>query len=833
MGKSAVKSKSEYHFVVIALIAVFVAAGAVGLAGRSFLAEIRENVRSTTIQVIEELTESKAKILRSIMSETEKDLLILAECVGKLEEDTLKVELVKMFQETHGSEAIALLDNKGRYLYGSEEALSLKGIPEIFAANVVLNSVTMSDAVLGQQGKRQILFGVILPDGGRIYAALSGEALQKAYGEATYGEHGYSYIVEGSGNIILPPVKYSYEQIYGNIENLLKADNNESVSIKAFMEALKDGKAGSVVFLFDGKEQLLCFEPLDVKRDWQIITVVPVSAVEKDGARIVQMSVCMVGIIVAALLLLLFLGFSFYGYTQKKQRDNDKFMRNIYQAISENIDTVIFILDDTSSSLDYVFENSGRLLGIPAEKFMTCNEIPDSPFCHKLVKILQSERPKNWCEQEQHTFNDCLRREMWLKILICPFHLGGRLKYIYAVTDVTIEHIAHENIVAAVAAAEQASAAKSQFLTSMSHDIRTPMNGIVGMTAIAKMNLGNQDKMADCLDKIDMSSKLLLGLINDVLDMSKIESGKMTLTNEPFDIRQLLQGIESIMRPQFNIRKQEFLMDIHIHHSELMGDSVRLSQIFTNLLSNAVKFTPEGGKITLIVKELEQKHSEFASFSFEVKDTGIGMDADFMKSIFKPFERAADASARKIEGTGLGMAITKNLVTAMGGQIFVESEPDVGTSFIVELELALQEPGLVECVEEKDAGGEFDYAEKRFLLAEDNEINREIVVELLGSFQAKVETAEDGKQALELFLSHEPGYYDAILMDIQMPVMNGYEATRAIRASSHPQAKSIPVIAMTADAFAEDVRAAKEAGMNAHITKPINMSVVTEALRNL
>nr|WP_168866677.1 ATP-binding protein [Faecalicatena faecalis] len=419
---------------------------------------------------------------------------------------------------------------------------------------------------------------------------------------------------------------------------------------------------------------------------------------------------------------------------------------------------------------------------------------------------------------------------MRLKVISCPFYLGDSRKYIFSVTDVTEEYKSRENIIAAVTAAEQANAAKSQFLANMSHDIRTPMNGIVGMTSIAMMNLDDRDRVEDCLKKIDLSSKMLLGLINDVLDMSKIESGKLVLSREPFDLKDFLDNIETVFQNQFHAKNQEFSMQVQIEHRELSGDKTRLNQIFVNLLSNAVKFTPENGKITLLVQELGQRHTGFAAYRFQVTDTGIGMEPEFLKRIFDPFERADGGIVNRTEGTGLGMAITKNLVTAMGGQISVESKPGQGTTFCVEMELASQDTSRLESSSIKEDQQYYDYSAKRFLLAEDNELNREIAVELLGSRGAIVEWTENGKEAVDRFVSRQEGYYDAILMDIQMPVMNGYEAAQAIRASDHPQAASIPIIAMTANAYVEDVKAAKDAGMNGHVAKPIDIDQISRAL---
>lgn len=821
------------QFAIIISIFVLATATAAAIAGNQLISHIKAGVRRTSIQVISELTDNKAVMLNGILNEVKADIAVLAEYMDASSEIEKFHDLLEGFQKSHETDKLIVLDAEGNCIYGEISQLPEESL-KAFDAEISIQTIAMSDVVRLDQGKKFILFGAQTDGGGRVYAAILVEALQQAYGENTYKDQGYSYIVESNGEIEIPPIRYSYEQMYGNIRHLLETDSkNDESKIQAFMEALAEGKAGSVVFSFEGQQQMLCFKPLDTSKGWQLVTVVPLTAVENDGAQIIRASVGMAGIIVAVIVITSGLCIFFYFLMRRSQKDNDRFLRNIYQAISENIDTVIFILDDSTKRLDYIFENSGRLLGIPQQEFMEeeKNSEGEGTFKETILSLLQEQKPESPLMQEMHIYNDRLQKDMWLKILICPFLLGGIPKHIYAVTDVTEERKARENITAAVAAAEQASSAKSSFLANMSHDMRTPMNGIVGMTAIAKNNLDDRKRVEDCLNKIDLSSSHLLNLINDVLDMSKIESGKLTMECEPFDLTQIIGNLENIMRPQCEDKEQLFKISIHVRHTKLLGDSMHLSQILMNLLSNAMKFTPKGGMITLFAEELEQKHTEFASYRFTVTDTGIGMSSEFLKTLFTPFERADVKRVQNTEGTGLGMAIAKNLVTAMGGQILVESKLGQGSVFTVEAELLMQNPGQDDTGTVEDKGSvNSDFTGKRLLLAEDNEINREIASVLLQERGALIEEAENGKLAVECFEASAYRYYDAILMDIMMPVMNGYEAAREIRASEHPQGKTIPIVAMTANAFAEDVKASKDAGMNAHIAKPVDVDVLFRTL---
>ena len=388
----------------------------------------------------------------------------------------------------------------------------------------------------------------------------------------------------------------------------------------------------------------------------------------------------------------------------------------------------------------------------------------------------------------------------------------------------------------ALQTAENANKAKTDFLSNMSHDIRTPMNAIIGMTSLIRHDAGNKAKVIEYADKIDISSQHLLGIINDVLDMSKIEAGKTVFKYTDFSILDFITELNTIFHSQIDEKNQTLtIIKENIRHEWVNGDQVHLMQIFSNLVSNAVKYTQEGGKIQFLVEECETKSSVYAKYRFLVSDNGMGMSADFKDTIFDAFTRAESSMTNKIQGTGLGMAITKNLVEAMGGTIDVESELGQGSCFEVLIDLRIAEDRFVSSAEqaEKDEPAGNVLKEMRFLCAEDNELNAEILMELLKIEGAECTICENGKRVLEAFEQSAPGDYDMILMDVQMPVMNGYEATKAIRRSSHELAKTIPIIAMTANAFSEDIQHSLAAGMNAHVSKPIEMKVLEKTIRSI
>ena len=524
----------------------------------------------------------------------------------------------------------------------------------------------------------------------------------------------------------------------------------------------------------------------------------------------------------------------------------------------------------------------------------------------------------------------------------------------------------HKALKEAYRAAENASRAKTEFLSNMSHDIRTPMNAIVGLTAIAGANIESQDRVVECLGKITKSSRHLLGLINEVLDMARIESGRISLAEEDFSLPELVDNLLTLTKPEIDEHKHQLEVHIeHIEHEAVCGDSLRIQQVFVNLMSNAVKYTPDGGNITLTIKEKPNGFSKLGCYEFSIEDNGIGMTPEFQKIMFEPFSRADDHRTTKVQGTGLGMAIARNIVNLMNGDIQVESAPNKGTKITVTVYLKLQEnekeqekelldlPVLVvdddktccestvatlqeigiagewvltgkEAVErcyarhetnsdyfavildwkmpemdgiatarkirervgedvtiiiltsfdfseieeearavgvnafmakplfrsrltatlrqftsgktEKNARNYLEdfakenYAGKRILLVEDNELNREIATEIIGMTGVTIDSAENGKIAVEKVMEAPEKWYDLIFMDIQMPIMNGYEATAAIRALAGSRGK-VPIIAMTANAFAEDVQLAKNTGMNEHIAKPLDLNKLNDVLK--
>jgi len=379
--------------------------------------------------------------------------------------------------------------------------------------------------------------------------------------------------------------------------------------------------------------------------------------------------------------------------------------------------------------------------------------------------------------------------------------------------------------------ARSANRAKSTFLSNMSHDIRTPLNAVIGFEKLLEHDAENPEKVREHASKIAISSRHLLNLINDILDMSRIESGKTTLSYEPFVLGELLTQLETVIATQVSQKNQRFTLNSDAASTyRIRADRLRLNQILMNLLSNAIKYTPNGGAISLTVKTVKAPAKGKVTLRFSVKDNGIGMSEEFQERIYEPFVREQNSTISGIQGTGLGMSITKNLVDLMGGIITIESKLGEGSTFAVELLFMLDADGKAEDEPKAEAAeaAKESLKGKHFLVAEDNELNAEVIASLLEVEGATCEIAQNGEKAVEAFTSADAHTFDAILMDIQMPIMDGYEAARHIRHSLHPEALTIPIAAMTANAFADDVQKALDAGMNAHISKPVEMDKLKE-----
>ncbi len=792
-----------------------------------------------------------------------------------------------------------------------------------------------------------------------------------------FSEQSVCYVALPDGNILLQSHQAENTAQGNNFFDYLRSDRSslKSKSVDAIVADwnAEEQKAGTVRFKTDGEENYLTYIPVGFGK-WMLVGVVPSKVVNRSMSQFRTVTVLMlggvfvvVGVAVVGMILL---------DSKRRMQEKELGLRsreNLLELLTLNSNDIFLMFSPDTFAADFVSTNIPKVLGLDAEtvrrdirKVLDAAVETHATFTTEGLSKLQ---PGDTWETDIRMKNVRDGSELWYLLTMYHSVYCGKHSYVMMFSDRTKERHMSENLEQALGLAKSANEAKSNFLANMSHDIRTPMNAIIGFTTLLAKDCEKPDKVREYVRKIAFSGQHLLSLINDILDMSKIESGKTTLNIEEFYLPEFLEELYAMMAAQTKAKRQTFEVHTKGHLPEnVYCDKLRFNQILLNLLSNAVKYTPEGGDIELIVEALDKKIHNHAHLRISVKDTGVGMSDAFLQTVFDPFARERTEATKEIQGTGLGMAITKNIVDLMGGTISVESELGKGSTFIVELELTVVEkdgddqefwgrhnithvlvvddeedicrnvrdlmettgvevsyalsgqkaidmvsaacekgegyniilldwkmPGMdgvetarrirklvgndvsimvltsysFEDIEEesKDAGidyflpkpffvsnlrnaiaqikqsGKNDEAPVRLnevsikglkiLAAEDNEINAEILTELLDIEEATCDIAGDGKQALEMFERSKPGRYDIIFMDVQMPIMDGYQATRAIRGCSHPAAKTIPIIAMTANAFDDDVKQALDSGMNAHLAKPIDMEKLKAIIAKL
>lgn len=820
-----------------------------------------------------------------------------------------------------------------------------------------------SDAYIGSSGRLQITYqSPVWLDGEQI-GALYADKTMSSYKDPSLftfsNGAGYAFLVDGNGSWIIESTGSETDNIY----DFLQKNGNDTQIQDTLQGLIQNGKAGTIDIKFHGEESILCFLPKRNSYHWYLLSIMPKSVLQQEAGDIKNMVVITFLELAGALLLITALLFSRESMKGREQRRN--YRERLFQNISSNIDFAFFLYSPSARKAEMVSNNVRVLYDIEPEEaalrpgllFEQCG-VPEEDEYRQ--EFFNSELKENYRKEYRTGTNDGLQR--WTEVHFLPADDGQNLAVLH---DTTKEHDMRADLADALVQAKENNRARTTFFSSMSHDIRTPMNGIIGMTAIARANLDNREKVEDCLNKITIASDNLLALINEVLDMSRIESGKFSLKCEPVNLPELISNMLLMIKPELNKKGHR----MHVKSSVLdydivMGDALHIQKILMNLLSNAVKYTPEGGEISISLRE--EKHKDhMIDIIFQVEDNGIGMEPDFVKRIFSPFERAEDNRLSKIAGTGLGMAITKNIVDIMGGTITVESAPGIGSVFTVVLPMPISEEGGQEAVslagntvlvvddspdtcegirimleeagmhadcslsgqaaleavgkahqagldyfaiivdwrmpdmdgvetarriraelgtdipiillsaynweevekEALEAGisgfltkpifrselvqklrfyimgpssekteavhdiGKYHFEGLRILVAEDNELNREIAVELLSSAGIQADSVENGLQAVRKVEQSEAGYYDMILMDIHMPVMDGLEAAQNIRRLPDRGKAEIPMIAMTADAFEEDIRRCENAGMNGHISKPVVIEKMFDLIR--
>ena len=949
----------------------------VSMVGIQYTRFVSKTVYQESTSHLTEIFHQSNKALNELVNKNLTYLHMWSAYLQKASTEKEICDYINKVQEETGFSGFYFLSFDGNYktITGETGYLGLQG--NLDDKITQRNDIIMNAAL---PGKSQMLV-FACPEVNGIYQGFEYDAIAVAYDNsdivkvldisAFQGNAG-GYVVHSDGRVVIDHAPESWKTAYNFIAVLRDHSGLSEDEIMAFSEELKQGHTGAMLVNLEGRNYYLIYEKVNIQ-DWELLGIVPADIVNASMNESQFSTLIIVGALlfsIAAFIIVMIL---------RKNRLNIKskntqilYRDEMFKKLSMNVDDVFLMVDAKTARVDYVSPNVEKLLGI------TVKQIKENIYVlgklhpqdtegqrSKHLKGLLVNEQREWDFEYVHKKTG---EQRWFHIIAMGSEIEKKQKCIIVMSDRTADRKMNQALSDAVSAAETANRAKSTFLSNMSHDIRTPMNAIIGFTTLAVSNIENQEKVRDYLGKILASSNHLLSLINDILDMSRIESGKIHLEETKVNLSDLLHDLKTIISGQIHAKQLELYMDaMDVTDEDIYCDKTRLNQVLLNLLSNAIKFTPAGGTVSVRLRQFPSTQKDCAQYEIRVKDNGIGMSQEFAQKIFDPFERERTSTVSKIQGTGLGMAISKNIVNMMGGTIEIKTQKNKGTEFIIRLMFRIQsEQHRVEkiteleglkalvvdddfntCdsvtkmlvkvgmrsewtlsgkeavlrakqsielgdafhayiidwrlpdmngievtrqirslgddtpiiiltaydwseieVEAKAAGvtafcakpmfmsdlretlmtalgqkkeqnnddvlpeADFNFKNKHILLVEDNELNSEIATEILTEYGFIVDTAENGAEALEKVSTSKPGTYDLVLMDVQMPVMNGYEATKCIRKLKDPALANISILAMTANAFDEDRKKALESGMDGFLSKPIVIKELVQALKN-
>ena len=704
-------------------------------------------------------------------------------------------------------------------------------------------------------GKPQILVFAV-PAAHGIYQGFAYDAIAVSYNNfdmvqifeiSAFDGKASGYVIHSDGRVIVDQAVNKQEDIYNFLAMLKKYSDLSSEEISAMREDFRQGRSGARIVRLGSVKYYLLYEPAGIQ-DWIMLGIVPAGVVNASMSNLQSTTVMLMMGIGICLFLVVITWIIRENRLKLRQKDSALLARDeLFSRLSDNVDDIFLMLDIRTKKVEYISPNIQKILGISPADVQKDVQVLRHAECGTKVWVtlddlarMEHGEQEEWDKEFIHQGNNEVR---FFHVIAFCSNVQGEKKCIIDFSDRTNDRRINLALKTAVEAAENASKAKSTFLSNMSHDIRTPMNAIIGFATLAVSNIDNREKVRDYLGKILSSGNHLLSLINDVLDMSWIESGKLHLEETEVNLPEVLHDLKTIVCGQVQEKQLDLFMDvIDVTNEDVFCDKTRLNQVMLNLLSNAIKFTPAGGTISVRLTQLHGAPAGKGMYEIRVKDNGIGVSQEFSEHIFEPFERERSSTVSRIQGTGLGLAISKNIIDLMGGTIEVHSEENKGTEFIIRLVLRLQETPLTALGQKQEqlhdgilplCHKNADFQGKRLLLVEDNDLNREIVEEILSKYGFLVEPAENGAVAVEKLKNSQPGDFDLVLMDIQMPIMDGYEATKAIRGLEDPNLANIPILAMTANVFEEDRKAAMENGMNGFLSKPIVLAEVIRALQSI
>lgn len=822
------------------------------------------------------LMTSSEIIRQNIDSEMQADLS-LTSSFGKILhkiDDLHLAEEMKMICDANDLLHAYYVDTSGKGINEKGEAFDIKSL--LVEETALEGEESISRSYVGETGQQQILYQAPIYNGKAIVGGFYIEVVATRY----FHEEVFTFFEDearaclfnrddGDFAIIAPQTRLAYLKTDSIFEVIQLSNEDESIA-NHFMEMVHNGEKSITQLQYGKSNSYIAILPCRTSEQYYVATIINKDALLRESSTVSTLIALMQVVMVTGFVFVLILVFILlYKDNKRRQQEKARELEEIYEEKSRardrrlsdivvqeyevqdevNLDTMEYIHTDLSKKGLYF---AGPMTGNyenEYEKLLKDVRLDERELLRRTTspEVLRKEAENETLIPNAVRY--CVEIEgieKWFETTVYHAKTSGNSivflmsKNITAVVEaeqkaqqaeeernqhlLKLQNTQHE-LRSALNAAQAANVAKTQFLSNMSHDIRTPMNAIVNMTEFVIETIGKPEEQRVYLETLRESSANLLNIINDVLDMSRIESGRMELNLTPIDFGAVIDGVCNIMRPLFQKKEQTFLLDYERSDEDyVLGDQVKLSQIFVNLLNNAMKFTPNHGTINFKIKKMSSLRNDIVVFCCSVSDTGIGISEENQKNIFEAFARSKDSHVSEIEGTGLGLPICKSFISSMSGTIRCESEIGVGSTFTVELPLTKAELANIEKAEPEEV--EMSFAGKRALLFEDSSINCMIATRLLQHMGFEVDSVSNGKSGVEKFIASKSGTYDVIYMDLQMPEMNGYEATAFIRRSEHLDAATIPIIAMTANAFTEDIEKCRAAGMNGHIGKPLMVKAI-------
>ena len=826
----------------IALLLVLVLAAGVIWAGSAYFDFVAQTIFDESTAHLTEIFHQANQQLYNLVSDNWSRMRMWAPYIEKTQSDEEIVAYVNQAREESNFTNFYFIPRDGKYITLSEDRgyLDLREqLPTLILDDqpIVVNSVVPDKPeimVFAIPTERDSFRGF---DYEAIAITYNNSDMVEALKISAFNGQASTYAVLPDGRIAVDNSSEAMDSVHNLFVLLEESKSLTDDQITALQQDFLSGNSGSLLFKINGVSNYLVYESANFQ-NWTVVGIVPADVVNSSMNELQTTTITVVSAIAIAMAVMLLLLVIIQNRQKLKQKDNALLARDeLFSKLSVNVDDVFLMVDAKDLRVEYVSPNIEKLVGISEQQvFDDIHEIEhllrtdeSEHILDQLSDILPGEQ-RLWDREYIHQITG---EELWFRVAAFCTDIQGETKYILDLSDRTKDKKINQKLADAVHTAENANRAKTIFLNNMSHDIRTPMNAIMGFTDIA-MKYHPKPEVENCLQKIRESSEHLLTLINDVLDISRIESGKIKFAPIGVDIVEVTDTVLSIMYGFLSNRNITFHTHLAVPETRyVLADAVRIREVLVNILGNAVKFTGDGGSITFTSDYLPGADDRHMIVRYRVTDTGVGMTKEFLKHIFDEFSQEESSARTHYKGSGLGMAISKRYVDLMGGNISVESEKGKGSTFTVELPLELTEADKVQ--KQASPGDSTDLTGVKILMAEDNDLNAEIAMVQLEELGIHITRASDGKEALKIFASNQPGTFDIIFMDIMMPKMNGYEATKAIRAlQNRPDARTIPIIAMTANAFAEDVQASLDAGMNDHLSKPIVMEEVIKTIaRNI